>query len=56
MNFKMPSDFHRAFKMSAAARNMPMKEMLEASYRCWVEVFGDEDDKKRLTALSTKGQ
>lgn len=53
MNFKVPSDFHRAFKMSAASRNMPMKEMLVATYRCWVEVYGDDDDKKRLASIST---
>lgn len=41
MNFKMDADFHRAFKVAASMRNMAMKEMLEASFRCWVEHYGD---------------
>lgn len=48
MNFKMDIDFHRCFKIAATKRNMAMKEMLEAAFRCWVENYGDDDDKARL--------
>jgi hypothetical protein len=42
MNFKMDPDFHRAFKATASIRNMAMKELLEASFRCWVDAHGDD--------------
>lgn len=54
MNFKMNADFHRAFKMTAAGRNMAMKEMLEASFRCWVDLNGTEQEKSWLPSTIDK--
>lgn len=48
MNFKMDPDFHRAFKVTATMRGMAMKELLEASFRCWVEIHGDDTIKAML--------
>ncbi len=45
MNFKMDIDFHQEFKMAAVKRKMTMKELLEASFRCWVEHYGDKTEK-----------
>ena len=42
LNFKMDPDFHRAFKAVATLRGMSMKELLEASFRCWLEHYGDD--------------
>lgn len=42
LNFKVDPDFHRAFKLTAAMKGMQMKELLEASFRTWVEQYGDE--------------
>jgi hypothetical protein len=48
LNFKVESGFHRRFKMTAVARGMSMKELLEAAFECWVERYGemppDSDD------------
>jgi hypothetical protein len=52
MNFKMDPEFHAAFKMIASKRKMAMKEMLEASFRCWVDVNGDEMEKAILRPKS----
>ncbi|MCK1543397.1 hypothetical protein IVB12_15885 [Bradyrhizobium sp. 179] len=52
MNFKMDPDFHRAFKATASMRNMAMKELLEASFRTWVEVNGTELEKSLLPPKS----
>jgi hypothetical protein len=41
MNFKVETEFHQEFKMAAVAKRMTMKELLEASFRCWVEKYGD---------------
>jgi hypothetical protein len=35
-------DFHRAFKAATSVKNMAMKELLEASFRCWVDLHGDD--------------
>jgi hypothetical protein len=52
MNFKMDTDFHRAFKTTASMRNMAMKELLEASFRCWIEVYGTDLEKQLLPPKS----
>jgi hypothetical protein len=52
MNFKMDPAFHRAFKATASMRNMAMKELLEASYRCWVEINGNDIEKSLLPPKS----
>jgi hypothetical protein len=52
MNFKMDGEFHRAFKTTASMRNMAMKELLEASFRCWVEQNGSELEKQLLPPKS----
>lgn len=41
LNFKVDPDFHLAFKMTATTKKMTMKELLEASFRCWLEKYGD---------------
>jgi hypothetical protein len=51
MNFKVPPDFHRAFKTAAVMRGMNMKELLEASFQCWVETYGDDQLKAFLPML-----
>jgi hypothetical protein len=48
MNFKMSPEFHRAFKITASIRGMAMKDLLEASFRCWVEHYGDDQAKALL--------
>lgn len=48
MNFRMPLEFHRAFKIAAALRNMQMRELFEASFRSWVEQYGDDTIKDLL--------
>jgi hypothetical protein len=52
MNFKMDPAFHRAFKTTASMRNMAMKELLEASFRCWVEEHGNDIEKALLPPKS----
>jgi hypothetical protein len=42
LNFKVSLDLRRAFKVTAAYRNIPMKELLDGSFRCWLAEFGDE--------------
>ena len=39
LNFKVSPALHQAFKMEAAARGMTMKEILEASFRCYLERY-----------------
>jgi hypothetical protein len=48
MNFKMDADFHLAFKTAATMNKMAMKELLEASFRCWVEQYGSDVVKSLL--------
>lgn len=52
MNFKMDPAFHRAFKATASMRNMAMKELLEASFRTWVEINGNDVEKQLLPPKS----
>ena len=37
LNFKVDPDFHRAFKTEATVRGMSMKELLEASFKAFLE-------------------
>ncbi len=37
LNFKVDPDFHRSFKTKATTRGMSMKELLEASFRAFLE-------------------
>jgi hypothetical protein len=48
MNFKVDPAFKRAFKIIAARRGMPMKELLEASFRAWVDKESDDSDEPLL--------
>lgn len=41
MNFKVKPSFKRAFKIAAARRGMPMKELPEASFRVWFDKESD---------------
>lgn len=46
MNFKVASDFHRRFKTEATIRGLSMKELLEESFKCYLDKNGaayDED-------------
>jgi hypothetical protein len=42
LNFKVAPNCHRAFKVTAAYREIPMKELLDESFRCWLAQFGDQ--------------
>lgn len=42
MSFKVPARFHRRFKRTAANWGMSMKELLEASFKEWVEKHGSQ--------------
>lgn len=42
LNFKVEPELHRAFKVVASLRGMSMKDLMEASFRCWLEQYGDE--------------
>ena len=35
-------EVHLAFKAAAAMRNMSMKDLLEASFRLWLDTHGDD--------------
>jgi hypothetical protein len=48
LNFKVDPDFHFAFKMTATRRKMPMKDLLDAAFTCWLEQCGTEDEKSLL--------
>lgn len=37
MNFKVPAPLRRRFKMEAALRQITMRELLERSFRCFIE-------------------
>jgi hypothetical protein len=40
MNFKVSADFHRRYKTTATIWGMSMKDLLEASFKLWVEKHG----------------
>jgi hypothetical protein len=40
MNFKVSPDFHRRFKLEATLRGRSMKELLEASFKTYLEQHG----------------
>lgn len=48
MNFKMDPAFKRAFQATAASRGMAMKELLEASFRVWVDKESDALEERCL--------
>jgi len=48
LNFKVDPDFHFAVKMIATRRKMAMKELFDAAIRCWIDTYGDEQDKVLL--------
>lgn len=41
LNFKVPADFHREFKVTATLRGMKMKDLLIASFNAWKEKHGE---------------
>jgi hypothetical protein len=51
LNFKVSPNLHRAFKVIAAERGMPMKDLLNSALRCWIEIYGNERDKTRLPPI-----
>lgn len=51
MNFKVDPHFHTVFKTSASVSGLSMKELLEASFRAWVEKYGDEATMALIRAL-----
>ncbi|MQT12026.1 hypothetical protein [Segnochrobactrum spirostomi] len=42
LNFKVPVEFHRTFKLEAVSRGMSNKELLEVCYRYYLENFRSE--------------
>lgn len=40
LNFKVTPDFHRKFKVTATSWGMSMKELLEASFKAWIDQHG----------------
>lgn len=53
LNFKVNTEFKRVFKLVAAMKGMSMKELMEATYKCWVEQYGDESV-RAVSALALK--
>lgn len=39
LNFKVPRELHRTFKITAAEREISMKEILEAAFLCYLEEY-----------------
>lgn len=52
LNFKVDPALHHAFKVTAAMRNMPMKDLLDAAFRCYVEHYGTDIERGMLPASS----
>lgn len=46
MNFKVKPEFHFTFKAEALHRRMSMKELLEASFKCYLDTHGSKIAKK----------
>jgi hypothetical protein len=42
MNFKVDPEFHRAFKVASTMNGISMKELLDASFRAWIDRYGAE--------------
>ena len=40
LNFKVSQDMHRRFKLEATLRGLSMKDLLEASFKCYLEAHG----------------
>jgi hypothetical protein len=41
-------DLHYSFKITATRRKMPIKDLLDASFRCWLARYGDAEEKALL--------
>jgi hypothetical protein len=54
MNFKVAPEFHQAFKVTAAIKGMPMKDLLWAAFQCWVDVHGDDAVRAVTASLPKK--
>ena len=54
MNFKVDPEFHTVFKVVAAIKGMPMKDLLESAFAAWVEKFGDDQIKAITMTLPQK--
>lgn len=48
LNFKVSPELHSAFKITAAMCKIPMKDLLEAAFRCWQEHYGTEHTRSLL--------
>lgn len=42
MNFKVDPELHTAFKTVASIKGMAMKDLLEASFQCWMDHNADD--------------
>jgi hypothetical protein len=51
LNFKVDPGFHTVFKVVATIKGMSMKELLEASFKAWVDKFGDDQIRAITAAL-----
>src|SRR5260370_8996013 len=49
MNFKMSAEFNRCFELAAFARGMTKKELLEASFRLWVDKYSNAKEEGFLS-------
>lgn len=45
MNFKISPEFHRRFKIEATLRGLSMKDLLEASFKAYLEQHGGNMDR-----------
>ena len=48
LNFKVSPEMHRAFKATASLKGILMIDLLEASFQCWQEKFGDEQTRNLM--------
>jgi hypothetical protein len=48
MNFKVNPEFHRLFRFASALNGMSMKELLDASFRAWINRCGADALKELL--------
>jgi hypothetical protein len=48
LNQKVDPDFHRAVKVIAARHRKTIRKVIEEAFRCWVQTYGDREDKLLL--------
>jgi hypothetical protein len=52
LNFKVSPEMHQAFKATAALRDITMVYLLEESFQCYQEKFGDEQTRSLMPPKS----